>query len=227
MAKPTLQTPPKASKRDTSSKTPKARKRTDATAAVLQRLQETIHGLPCARIEPEDSDTPRINYWAVLPSGDYGKDCLLGEQIARHVIAKMRTDNTPSLFGNIVQAIQTSGQWTGVEAGFCHVFGLAGMNESAPLKTPSSVSVSSDTIVPAKPRKSSPRSQGQAIQESAPSAGKAHQTQRAANGRAPNPKDASQKEEKPRRGAARHQEPARARQAKQLVAEANGRAIRH
>ena len=65
-----------------------------------------------------DSKGNVTSTWKVQPTGDHGKDCLIGRQYLGLLRASMRREDNPALLGRVVEGQMAAGIWSGIEIGF-------------------------------------------------------------------------------------------------------------
>jgi len=71
-----------------------------------------------------------LDLWTPERPDDYAIANAMGRDYAAEVLLMMKNTNNPALFGAVIRAIVRSGEYSGVEIGFCHGLGveLAGLN---------------------------------------------------------------------------------------------------
>lgn len=63
--------------------------------------------------------------WNPVRSGDYAEDCSFGRETGEQVLLAIRDSENPALLGTAIRAMVEAGNYGGVEAGFCSVFGMS------------------------------------------------------------------------------------------------------
>jgi hypothetical protein len=80
-----------------------------------------------AKIEPEVSGLSFVsdgNFWSPDRSGTYVEGNARGRVYADELLAKIRDEQDPTIFGSVIRAMSAGGTYGAVEIGFCGRIGI-------------------------------------------------------------------------------------------------------